>query len=174
MKNIFTLFVFIFTHFALQAQPQTTGFHIEKPVDVGAILRSQPTVVMGFSSVSEARTIISDIMDAVAQQQNFKVLSTAQVDNAAAVIYQGQRYILYNPSFINQLDEAANDRWASISVLAHEIGHHLLGHTLDGRGSQLPKELAADEFHATDCQPEPKCYPPRRTRQVNSHTKRLD
>jgi hypothetical protein len=80
------------------------------------------------------------------KQQNFTVQSTTQVDNAAAVIYMNTRYILYNPSFINQLDNAANNKWASISVLAHEIGHHLYGHTLDGRGSQIPKELEADEY----------------------------
>lgn len=101
---------------------------------------------MGFSTISEARTIINSIMDVVDQQQNFKVVATPEINNAAAVTYQNQRYILYNPSFINQLDNTANDKWASISVLTHEIGHHLLGHTMDGTGSQLPKELASDEF----------------------------
>ena len=101
---------------------------------------------MGFSSLSEARSIINDIMDVSNIQQNFRVEATTQVDNAAAVIYQNVRYILYNPSFINELDNAARDKWASISVIGHEIGHHLLGHTLDGRGSQIPKELDADEY----------------------------
>lgn len=111
-----------------------------------AILAKKPSIALGFSSVSEARSIINDIMDVSDVQQNFRVEATTQVDNAAAVIYQNVRYILYNPSFIYQLDNAARDKWASISVIGHEIGHHLLGHTLDGRGSQIPKELDADEY----------------------------
>jgi hypothetical protein len=44
------------------------------------------------------------------------------------------------------MDKAAGDNWASIAILAHEIGHHLNGHTLLGSGSQPPLELEADEF----------------------------
>ncbi|MDB5191483.1 MAG: hypothetical protein JWQ96_1046 [Segetibacter sp.] len=148
MKRIFTLFTFAFVIgiTGTEAQVQPKGFHLQKPINMAAILAPKSSMVTGFSSISEARTIISDIMDVSDKQQNFTVQSTTQVNNAAAVVYQNTRYILYNPNFINQLDNAANDRWASISVLAHEIGHHLYGHTLDGRGSQIPKELEADEY----------------------------
>lgn len=147
VKKLFTLSILFITYFSSFGQFQAKGFHHDKPINMAAILATQqPSVAIGFSSISEARNIISDIMNVVGQPQNFKVMSTTQVDNAAAVVYQGQRYILYNPSFINKLDNVANDKWASISVVAHEIGHHLLGHTLDGRGSQHPKELGADEF----------------------------
>ncbi|MCW3079355.1 MAG: hypothetical protein JWR87_785 [Segetibacter sp.] len=128
------------------AQNAPRGFHLDRPINMAAILAKKPSTAIGFSSVSEARSIINDIMDVSNIQQNFKVEATTQVDNAAAVIYQNIRYILYNPSFIDQLDNAARDKWASISVIGHEIGHHLLGHTLDGRGSQIPKELEADEY----------------------------
>jgi hypothetical protein len=147
VKRISTLFILFITYLGSFAQSKPEGFHIDKPIDVAAILATkQPSLALGFSSVSEARSIINDIMNVVSQQQNFKVVSTGEVENAAAVVHQGQRYILYNPTFISQLDNVAKDKWASISVVAHEIGHHLLGHTLDGRGSQLPKELGADEF----------------------------
>lgn len=146
MKKIYALSIFLLGFFGLNAQSQPKGFHLDKPVNMAAILAKKPSAAIGFSSVSEARSIINDIMDVSDIQQNFRVESTTQVDNAAAVIYQGVRYILYNPSFINELDNAARDKWASISVVGHEIGHHLLGHTLNGRGSQIPKELEADEF----------------------------
>jgi len=145
MKKIFT-FILIISSLNLFAQSQVKGFHLNKPINMAAILAKKPATVMGFSTVSEARSIIGDIMNAIDMQQNFQVVSTSQVGNAAAVMYGGTRYVLYNPSFINQLDNAANDKWASISVLGHEIGHHLLGHTMDGTGSQIPKELAADQF----------------------------
>jgi hypothetical protein len=147
MKKTFTLFLLFISYIGAFAQSEPKGFHLDKPINMTAVLAPKaPSTAIGFRSISEARTIINDIMDVVDIPQNFKVVSTTQIDNAAAVTYQGQRYILYNPSFINQLDNSANNNWASISVLAHEIGHHILGHTLDGRGSQIPKELEADEF----------------------------
>lgn len=98
-----------------------------------------------FTSVSEAKTMIADIIEVIGIKQNFEVMA-ANVDNAAAVIYQQKRYILYNPDFINRLNAAAGNKWASVSILAHEIGHHLNGHTLENIGSQPEKELEADEF----------------------------
>ncbi len=53
--------------------------------------------------------------------------------------------MLYNPSFISSIDKTTGTDWASISILAHEIGHHLNGHTLEG-GSRPDNELEADEF----------------------------
>ena len=70
----------------------------------------------------------------------------ADVPNAAAVISQNKRYILYNPDFINGLNDKAGNEWAAISILAHEVGHHLNGHTLDNIGSRPDLELEADEF----------------------------
>ncbi|HEY0677290.1 MAG TPA: hypothetical protein VGD17_03350, partial [Chitinophagaceae bacterium] len=36
--------------------------------------------------------------------------------------------------------------WASVSVLAHEMGHHYRNHVVDTRGSTPPKEIEADYF----------------------------
>lgn len=76
---------------------------------------------------------------------NFEVRE-ANIANAAAVVYGGRRYILYNPNFIMQLERTTGTKWAGMSVLAHEIGHHLDGHTLTSSGSQPQLELEADEF----------------------------
>lgn len=147
MKIVFAPLFLLLTCFSSGIVAQGHGDFHGRKVNMATVLANKPSpLALGFSSVSEARTIINDIMDVVDQQQNFEVVSTTQIDNAAAMVYGGRRYILYNPRFINQLDNAANDKWAGISVLAHEIGHHLLGHTMDGRGSQHPKELASDEF----------------------------
>ncbi|HKH63663.1 MAG TPA: hypothetical protein VKA49_22655 [Flavitalea sp.] len=92
-----------------------------------------------------ATKIIDLILETVGLQASFEV-RRANVPNAAAVVYQGKRYILYNPSFIAAMNKAAGTPWASVAVLAHEIGHHLNGHTLDGKGSLPAIELEADEF----------------------------
>jgi hypothetical protein len=102
--------------------------------------------VNNFASVAEGQAIVADILDAVNRRANFEIRSTNSVQNAAAVTYGGKRYVLYNPNFINQLDRASGNRWASISVLAHEVGHHLEGHTENSEGSHPTIELEADEF----------------------------
>lgn len=98
-----------------------------------------------FTSVSDAKAMIAEIIEVIGIKQNFEVMA-AKIDNAAAVTYRGKRYILYNPDFINRLDAASGNKWASVSILAHEVGHHLNGHMLENVGSQPAKELEADEF----------------------------
>ena len=89
--------------------------------------------------------IVEEIIETIGLKANFK-LRPAQVPNAIAITYKGERFVLYNPGFLQALTEATGNKWAAVSVLAHEIGHHLNGHTLDGFGSQPGKELEADEF----------------------------
>lgn len=92
-----------------------------------------------------AKDIIQQIIDVVGLKPNFEVMA-ARIDNAAAVIYGGKRYILYNPDFFASLTKSTGTKWAAVSVLAHEIGHHLDGHTLSQIGSEPQAELEADEF----------------------------
>jgi hypothetical protein len=82
----------------------------------------------------------------VGLQPNFEIRE-ASVPNAVATIQNNVRLILYNPSFMSEIDKQTNrGDWASMSVLAHEIGHHLQGHTLQGGGSSPEIELEADKF----------------------------
>ena len=95
---------------------------------------------------SQAAGIIREITDAVGLQPRFELRATDRVANAAAVVYDGRRYLLYNPRFLADINQAGHTDWAGISILAHEMGHHLNGHTLRGGGSQPQDELEADEF----------------------------
>ncbi|KAA6437663.1 M48 family metalloprotease [Rufibacter glacialis] len=99
----------------------------------------------GAPSKLGARDVINEIIDVVGLKPRFEVRA-ANVPNAAAVIMNGQRYILYNENFVNSLNTALRTDWAGISILAHEIGHHLNGHTLSKGGSNQQDELEADEF----------------------------
>jgi len=57
-----------------------------------------------------------------------------------------QFLILYNQEFMKLAKDVTKTDWSTLSILAHEIGHHLNGHTT-GRGSGGPAdELDADEF----------------------------
>lgn len=94
---------------------------------------------------SGAEEVIGKILSVVGLKPNFEVRA-ANVPNAAAVILKNKRYILYNPKFISQINYASGNNWAGISIIAHEIGHHLNGHTLQSGGSRPDLELEADEF----------------------------
>jgi hypothetical protein len=94
-----------------------------------------------FANVNEAARISKEILDAAGVKANFRI-AEARVENAMAVVHQGQRYVLYNPDFISRLTKATGTEWAAVSVLAHEIGHHV--YRSDGK--LLSTELQADEF----------------------------
>jgi Zn-dependent peptidase ImmA (M78 family) len=98
-----------------------------------------------FTSSEDAQKIIAGIMDVIGLEPNFKI-KVASVPNVEADIRHHQRYILYNPEFIRQVNNATQDKWASIFILAHEIGHHLNGHTILGINSRPEIELEADQF----------------------------
>ncbi len=92
------------------------------------------------------RDVLREITDVVGLKPRFQLRATNEVQNAAAVVYGGQRYLLYNPQFVTAVNRAGRTDWAGISILAHEMGHHLNGHTLRAGGSNPTDELEADEF----------------------------
>lgn len=97
------------------------------------------------SEVRGARDIVKEIIDVIGLKPRFE-LRAADIENAAAVAYNGKRYILYNEQFLASINNAVHTDWGGVSILAHEIGHHLNGHTLTRTGSNHGDELEADEF----------------------------
>lgn len=141
MKNkILLSFLFLFFASGLMAQ---SGTRIGSHQSIGKWNPSSSR--SSFSNVAESRSIAQEIIDIVGLKPNFEVRE-ANVPNAAAVVYNSKRYVLYNPAFIRQLEQTTGTKWAGISVLAHEIGHHLNGHTITSTGSQPNLELESDEF----------------------------
>lgn len=114
-------------------------------VPLGRVAASDQPQQIAAANIN-AKEIINDIMSVVGLKQNFSIMEMASIPNAAAMIYRGQRVIAYNPSFVSNLNAVAGNKWAAVSVLAHEVGHHLNGHTLLNTGSQPPLELESDEF----------------------------
>lgn len=98
-----------------------------------------------FSESSSASAVVKDILDEAGLAPNF-VVRPASVPNAAASARGGQRFVEYNPAFISQLKGGTRTNWSVYSVIAHEIGHHLQGHTLQPGGSRPALELEADEY----------------------------
>ncbi len=106
---------------------------------------SLPSSILTNKADIEADRLIQQIVAASGLAQNFEV-RTAPVPNAAAVILGEKRLILYNREFIRRIAAASRSRWAAMSILAHEVGHHLNGHTIRSSGSRPKLELEADYF----------------------------
>ncbi|WP_375434328.1 membrane-binding protein [uncultured Hymenobacter sp.] len=98
------------------------------------------------STTNTKRDVLREITDVVGLKPRFELQATSAVQNAAAVVYSGKRFLLYNPDFVAAVNRAGRSDWAGISILAHEMGHHLNGHTLKTGGSNPTDELEADEF----------------------------
>ncbi|MGB8194113.1 MAG: M48 family metalloprotease [Chitinophagaceae bacterium] len=99
-----------------------------------------------FSSVYEASGYIQKMLDSINWKENFLIREQNGINNAYATIIRNKRYIVYDNNFLENLDSYARTRWASISVLAHEMGHHYRNHVVDAQGSTPPKEIEADYF----------------------------
>jgi hypothetical protein len=116
---------------------------------------------------ADGREVVSEIMKFTGLPPNFDVVEHPEVPNAAAVILLGpdklpRRVIAYNPQFMRDVRAAtANNDWAPVSIMAHEIGHHLSGHTIQPGGSQPPTELEADKSAATCSSRWARCWPMR-------------
>jgi len=89
--------------------------------------------------------MVNDITTVIGIQDNFE-LKSADVLNIEASISHKKRMILYNPVFMDWINKVMRCKWGAYALLAHEIGHHLNGHTMKNTGSQPELELEADEF----------------------------
>lgn len=98
------------------------------------------------SSVNEE---IDKILGLIGLPHNFVVVPCSDIENAFAYTStSGMRYIVYDPEFIKKVSNLTSD-WSSMFILAHEIAHHLCGHTLDNTVSiskRISNELEADKF----------------------------
>ena len=101
--------------------------------------------IYGFQSDDAARGALNRVVGATGLQPNFHIFA-GNVPNAAAVIQGDTRLIVYNQRWMEQLGNATGSDWARLAVLAHEVGHHLQNHTLEGGGSRPERELEADEY----------------------------
>ena len=112
-----------------------------------------------FSTDTEADSALDRILNVIGASKNFVLTPCSEINNAMATSYKGIRYILYDKAFMRTINSRTND-WSSLTILAHEVGHHINGHALDltmyaggvveakSLAAQRKMELEADEFSA--------------------------
>ena len=99
-----------------------------------------------FRSKEVAEKAVDEIVRRSGLKRNFYVMECPNTDNCFAAIQGQTRLIVYDGSFMKKANDLSKSDWGALSILAHEIGHHLQGHTIVEGGSDPVKELEADEF----------------------------
>jgi len=112
-----------------------------------------------FSTNTAAENALNRILNTIGASKNFVLSPCDKINNAVATAYKGTRYILYDKEFMNLINRNTND-WSNLFVLAHEVGHHINGHSIDvllytsdivepkSLAKKREQELEADEFAA--------------------------
>ena len=141
MKTFASLVVLVLATFSLAAQwlnlqPENScSYYGEEITDP----------VYGFASSAEAENTVFEIVHLVGLEPNFEIRA-GNVPNAIATIQDGKRLIVYSQSFMFDIQNRTGSHWPSISILAHEIAHHLNGHTISDLGSRPELEIQADKW----------------------------
>lgn len=116
--------------------------------------RANSTVALGYvgrqqevasADLVEARNQVSRVVHASGLEMNLELVADSSTPAAAQMI-NGQRVILFDPRFMAQVADKICPDWGAMSILAHEVGHHLAGHTLRQSAEPWRDELEADQF----------------------------
>lgn len=114
------------------------------------------TAIQGnnFASEKAADNALDKILAVIGASKRFVLQECSNINNAVALTYNGVRYIMYDPEFMRMINYS-ND-WSNMFILAHEVGHHINGHTVDvlavnssnevSLSTRRIQELEADEF----------------------------
>lgn len=115
------------------------GFH-------GALGKSRITT---FQAEGEAVAIFRQIIgNQGLSATTIEIRASGDVANAAAFVDgDGKRVIAYNTIFMQEVKDKTGRYWALISILAHEVGHHLNFHTYTP-GQPPPAQSHNDELEA--------------------------
>ena len=108
-----------------------------------------------FINDEKAENALEKILSVIGASKNFNLQQCDDINNALAITYKGDRYILYDKNFMKLITDYTDD-WSSMFILAHEVGHHINGHTRDAAlgtildettlEKQRQEELEADKF----------------------------
>ncbi len=105
--------------------------------------------VHAYNEIEWMDNIIKSITKLTGLQSKIKLISQPGSNNCSALCIENgigsDRYIIFDRLFLEQYEKKTN-KWFVVGVVAHELGHHLNGHTIGGFGSRPDNELEADAF----------------------------
>ncbi len=141
MKYILTVFtIFISYYISAQSVCKLSQQELDLYLCVNdyTSIESSASLTLGLSE------IVSEIG---LSQSNFTMKTCNSIQNAVAVIIDGERELLIDENYLSKLNNSTNSSFY-LFILAHEIGHHLNGHTLKSSDNSTSRkqELEADYF----------------------------
>ena len=147
MKNISLVIAFLFS---LVTYSQSLDYNNSyESINVCTAIQGN-----NFASERAADSALDDILNVIGASKRFVLQECSNINNAVALTMNGVRYIMYDPEFMTSL--SYGDEWSNKFILAHEVGHHINGHTVDvlaanssnkvSLSTRRIQELESDEF----------------------------
>ena len=109
-------------------------------------------------NLQKAAPEIEDLLDRIVTiggvKQKYNICLTPNIANAGAAVHWDttKKIIIYDPLFLNKWADLSGELyWGVVTILAHEVGHHVLGHTAKAQlkatlEKKRSNELEADRF----------------------------
>lgn len=125
-------------------ESEREGRVVFKYPDNVALPRDTSRRSLNFDSVLEAEAAVDRIVQFMGLTRNF-VIEASEADDVTTATSEvdggtKKRRIYYNADYIRGLVARTGTKWAALFVMAHEVGHHLLGHFHDEQGSTPVEE----------------------------------
>ena len=147
MKNLLFIFAFLFSFVSFsQSLDYNNSF---ESINICTAIQGN-----NFASERVADSALDDILNVIGASKRFVLKECSNINNAVALTMNGVRYIMYDPEFMTSL--SYGDEWSNKFILAHEVGHHINGHTVDvlaanssnkvSLSTRRIQELESDEF----------------------------
>jgi|SaaInlStandDraft_1057018.scaffolds.fasta_scaffold35818_1 tetratricopeptide (TPR) repeat protein len=120
-------------------------------------LLAQGSIGNNFTNDKDADIALEKILAVIGASKRFILQPCSDINNAVATSYKGLRYILYDKSFMSTIANNSTS-WSQLFILAHEVGHHINGHSIDillaaadivepkTLATKRKQELESDEF----------------------------
>ena len=151
MKKLLLLTLFVFVG-SINAQSYDDASEASE-----LCLLAQGSIGNNFTNDKDADIALEKILAVIGASKSFILQPCSDINNAVATSYKGLRYILYDKSFMSTIANNSTS-WSQLFILAHEVGHHINGHSIDillaaadivepkTLAAKRKQELESDEF----------------------------
>ncbi len=139
---MFLLFIGISSNSYAQKRPPFCGFN-----DRSGYFGYKSMELKGIKASSGHKSGIPDVVSEIVKQfdinVDIEIYITNDENNCYATIGKGgTKLLIADYNFLVSVNKKSKTEWAAISVLAHEIGHHIAG--FNWHENQIDNELDAD------------------------------
>lgn len=153
MKQVFIfIFLLLSASFIYSQDKPGTSFSGSANGDAEVCPKS-----LNYLTPQDVNNLVTQMLEKLGTRNRYIIKSCSQIDNCQAILYKGKPFILYNPDFLNKVKRlnfskanlpGADDKdWETLTILAHELGHHINNHLINPEpdATQREMELEADE-----------------------------